>query len=76
MSQKIEAGKYISMYGPTVGDKVRLGDTDLFTCFYFLTHIYHLPYLINPFVFAFSNDCTIVASLVCPSVKALNPNIL
>ena len=31
MSQKIEAGKYISMYGPTVGDKVRLGDTDLFT---------------------------------------------
>ena len=30
MSQKIEAGKYISMYGPTVGDKVRLGDTDLF----------------------------------------------
>lgn len=30
MSQKIEADKYISMYGPTVGDKVRLGDTDLF----------------------------------------------
>ena len=30
MSQKIEASKYISMYGPTVGDKVRLGDTDLF----------------------------------------------
>ena len=30
MSKKIEAGKYISMYGPTVGDKVRLGDTDLF----------------------------------------------
>ena len=30
MSQKIESGKYISMYGPTVGDKVRLGDTDLF----------------------------------------------
>ena len=30
MSQKIEANKYISMYGPTVGDKVRLGDTDLF----------------------------------------------
>ena len=29
MSQKIDAGKYISMYGPTVGDKVRLGDTDL-----------------------------------------------
>ena len=29
MSQKIEAGKYISMYGPTVEDKVRLGDTDL-----------------------------------------------
>lgn len=26
MSQKIEAGKYISMYGPTVGDKVRLGE--------------------------------------------------
>ena len=26
MSQKIEADKYISMYGPTVGDKVRLGD--------------------------------------------------
>ena len=24
MSQKIEAGKYISMYGPTEGDKVRL----------------------------------------------------
>ena len=30
MSQKIEASKYISMYGPTTGDKVRLGDTDLF----------------------------------------------
>ena len=30
MSKKIEASKYISMYGPTVGDKVRLGDTDLF----------------------------------------------
>ena len=30
MSQKIDANKYISMYGPTVGDKVRLGDTDLF----------------------------------------------
>ena len=30
MSQKIESSKYISMYGPTTGDKVRLGDTDLF----------------------------------------------
>ena len=30
MSKKIEANKYISMYGPTVGDKVRLADTELF----------------------------------------------
>ena len=30
MSNKIEANKYITMYGPTVGDKVRLADTNLF----------------------------------------------
>jgi urease subunit alpha len=28
--RKIDKKEYISMYGPTVGDKVRLGDTDLF----------------------------------------------
>ena len=27
---KISGKEYVSMYGPTVGDKVRLGDTDLF----------------------------------------------
>ncbi|MDK2957055.1 MAG: urease subunit alpha [Desulfovibrionales bacterium] len=30
MSFKISGEEYASMYGPTVGDKVRLGDTDLF----------------------------------------------
>jgi len=30
MSYKISRDKYASMYGPTVGDKVRLGDTELF----------------------------------------------
>ena len=30
MSKKIDASKYIAMYGPTVGDKVRLADTNLF----------------------------------------------
>lgn len=29
MSYKISAKKYASMFGPTVGDKVRLADTDL-----------------------------------------------
>ena len=28
--KKIDKKEYISMYGPTIGDKVRLGDTDLF----------------------------------------------
>jgi urease subunit alpha len=28
--KQIERNEYISMYGPTVGDKIRLGDTDLF----------------------------------------------
>ena len=28
--KKIDKKEYISMYGPTTGDKVRLGDTDLF----------------------------------------------
>lgn len=28
--KEIDKKEYISMYGPTVGDKVRLGDTDLF----------------------------------------------
>ena len=28
--KSIDKNEYISMYGPTVGDKVRLGDTDLF----------------------------------------------
>lgn len=26
----IDREEYISMYGPTVGDKIRLGDTNLF----------------------------------------------
>ncbi|MDR0346826.1 MAG: urease subunit alpha [Coriobacteriales bacterium] len=30
MSRKISSKDYAAMYGPTVGDKVRLGDTDLF----------------------------------------------
>lgn len=30
MSQKISGKAYASMYGPTTGDKVRLGDTELF----------------------------------------------
>jgi urease subunit alpha len=30
MSIKIDSKEYVSMYGPTKGDKVRLGDTDLF----------------------------------------------
>lgn len=30
MSFKIDRAKYASMYGPTTGDKVRLGDTELF----------------------------------------------
>ena len=30
MSNKVDANKYIAMYGPTVGDKVRLADTNLF----------------------------------------------
>jgi urease subunit alpha len=30
MSIKISGKEYLSMYGPTTGDKVRLGDTDLF----------------------------------------------
>ena len=29
MSYKISGEKYAAMYGPTVGDKVRLADTDL-----------------------------------------------
>src|SRR6187200_2977173 len=29
MSLKISRTRYANMYGPTVGDKVRLGDTDL-----------------------------------------------
>ncbi|MBD0296963.1 MAG: hypothetical protein ICV84_17480, partial [Flavisolibacter sp.] len=29
MSLQISRIKYASMYGPTTGDKVRLGDTDL-----------------------------------------------
>ena len=29
MSVKISGEKYAMMYGPTVGDKVRLADTDL-----------------------------------------------
>ena len=29
MSHKIDRKNYSSMFGPTVGDKVRLGDTDL-----------------------------------------------
>ena len=28
--KKIDKNEYISMYGPTTGDKIRLGDTDLF----------------------------------------------
>lgn len=30
MSEKISRKEYVSMYGPTTGDKVRLGDTNLF----------------------------------------------
>ncbi|HUH46238.1 MAG TPA: urease subunit alpha, partial [Arenibacter sp.] len=30
MSFKIDRIKYANMYGPTVGDKIRLGDTELF----------------------------------------------
>src|SRR5919206_5077916 len=30
MSLSINRTKYANMYGPTVGDKVRLGDTELF----------------------------------------------
>jgi urease subunit alpha len=30
MSRKIDRATYVSMYGPTVGDKVRLADTELF----------------------------------------------
>ena len=30
MSLSISRLKYANMYGPTTGDKVRLGDTDLF----------------------------------------------
>lgn len=30
MAVRISGKDYVSMYGPTVGDKVRLGDTDLF----------------------------------------------
>lgn len=30
MSHKMSRKKYVSMFGPTVGDQVRLGDTDLF----------------------------------------------
>lgn len=30
MSQKIERRQYVELYGPTTGDAVRLGDTDLF----------------------------------------------
>ncbi len=30
MSQKIERRQYVELYGPTTGDSVRLGDTDLF----------------------------------------------
>lgn len=30
MSIRIDSKEYVSMYGPTTGDKVRLGDTDLF----------------------------------------------
>jgi urease subunit alpha len=30
MATKIDKTKYAAMFGPTVGDKVRLGDTDLF----------------------------------------------
>lgn len=27
---KISREQYVGLYGPTVGDKIRLGDTDLF----------------------------------------------
>ena len=27
---KINRQEYVSMYGPTTGDKIRLGDTELF----------------------------------------------
>ena len=30
MSSKIRRSSYAEMYGPTIGDKVRLADTDLF----------------------------------------------
>ena len=30
MSLKISRRQYVATYGPTVGDKVRLGDTELF----------------------------------------------
>ena len=30
MTVQVKSKDYVSMYGPTVGDKVRLGDTDLF----------------------------------------------
>jgi urease subunit alpha len=30
MSLQISRVKYASMYGPTTGDKIRLGDTELF----------------------------------------------
>ena len=29
MSKKIDRKAYVDMYGPTVGDQVRLADTDL-----------------------------------------------
>src|SRR5690606_42111904 len=31
MSFKVDRIKYANIYGPTVGDKVRLGDTELFS---------------------------------------------
>ena len=32
MSFKMDRKAYASLYGPTVGDSVRLGDTNLFAC--------------------------------------------
>ncbi|MFQ5875909.1 MAG: urease subunit alpha, partial [Dehalococcoidia bacterium] len=30
MSSRIERSRYHGLYGPTAGDRIRLGDTDLF----------------------------------------------
>lgn len=32
MSKKLSRKEYVMLYGPTVGDKIRLADTDLFAC--------------------------------------------